>query len=136
MSLTNARLSEYNRNAILSATPAQLLTMLYDRLLLDLTRARVAQEAENWPVASEQLVHAQAIIAELQSSLRVDIWDGGEGLFALYTYVNTALINANVSRNVSLIVESLTLLEPLRDAWYEASIEAGSSASSDGWGVA
>ncbi|WP_167040970.1 flagellar export chaperone FliS [Salinibacterium sp. ZJ454] len=113
--------AQLNREAILSATPARLLTMLYDRLLLDLCRAEAAQLAEQWPVASEQLLHAQAIIAELTSSLNVKAWNGGEGLRGLYAYVSTALVNANVNRDVERTRESIALLEPLRQAWHEAS---------------
>ena len=88
---TIAARSQYNRDAILSATPVRLLTMLYDRLLLDLNRAEAAQHTEDWPTASTNLVHAQAIISELMSSLKVDAWEGGEGLFGLYTYVSNTL---------------------------------------------
>ena len=94
--------------------------MLYDRLLLDLNRAELAHEREDWAVASENLLHAQAIIAELMSSLKVELWDGGKGLLALYTYVSTSLITANVQRDVRCIRECSSLLEPLREAWHEA----------------
>lgn len=112
--------SQYNRDAILSATPVRLLTMLYDRLLLDLNRAELAHENQDWPVASDNLLHAQAIIAELTSSLKVELWDGGKGLLALYTYVSAALITANVQRDANCIRECISLLEPLREAWHEA----------------
>jgi len=115
-----AQRSQYNRDAVLSASPVRLLTMLYDRLLLDLGRAEAAQAAENWPVASENLLHAQAIVSELSSTLNVDAWDGGEGLMALYTYVSTALINANIYRDVERTRESIAILEPLRQTWHEA----------------
>jgi flagellar secretion chaperone FliS len=116
----NAQRSQYNRDAVLSATPVRLLTMLYDRLLLDLGRAEAAQQREDWPVATKNLLHAQAIVAELSSSLNVDAWDGGEGLMALYTYVSTALIGANIHRDVQLTRECIALLEPLRLTWHEA----------------
>ncbi|MCU1546864.1 MAG: flagellar export chaperone FliS [Homoserinimonas sp.] len=122
MTMTNfsAQRSQYNRDAILSATPVRLLTMLYDRLLLDLSRAEIAQREQNWVVSSENLLHAQAIIAELMSSLKVELWDGGERLFALYTYINGSLITANIKRETERIGECITLLEPLRQAWHEA----------------
>jgi len=121
--------AQYTADAVLSATPVQLVTMLYDRLMLDLSRAEVAQVAGNWPAASEQLLHAQAIIAELSSSLKIDVWDGGEGLLALYGYTSTALVNANVHRDVALTREVTGLLEPLRQAWHEAaaSLQAGAA---------
>ncbi|AMM19698.1 flagellar export chaperone FliS [Frondihabitans sp. PAMC 28766] len=116
----SAQRNAYGREAVLSATPVRLLTMLYDRLLLDLARAVVAQTAADWPVASTNLIHAQAIVAELTSSLRVDVWDGGQDLQALYTYIGVALVNANVHRDVALTRECIDHLEPLRQAWHEA----------------
>jgi flagellar protein FliS len=110
----------YNREAVLSATPVRLLTMLYDRLLLDLGRAEAAQLTQNWAVATENLLHAQAIVSELSGSLKVELWDGGEGLLALYTYVSNSLVNANIHRDVERTRESIALLEPLRQSWHEA----------------
>ena len=45
-----AQRNQYLADSVLSAPPARLLTMLYDRLLLDLGRAQTAQESANWPV--------------------------------------------------------------------------------------
>jgi flagellar secretion chaperone FliS len=112
--------NQYLADSVLSAPPARLLTMLYDRLLLDLGRAEAAQQAANWPVASENLLHGQAIIAELISSLKTDSWDGADGLLGLYNYAFTALVNANIQRDPALTREAIELLEPLRQAWHEA----------------
>ncbi|MBC7760597.1 MAG: flagellar protein FliS, partial [Candidatus Saccharibacteria bacterium] len=79
----SAQRSQYTNDAILSASPVRLLTMLYDRLLLDLDRASLAHAEQNWALTSSHLLHAQAIVAELTSSLKVELWDGGEGLLAL-----------------------------------------------------
>lgn len=115
-----AQRNQYLADSVLSAPPARLLTMLYDRLLLDLGRAETAQQADNWPVASENLLHGQAIIAELISSLKTDAWDGADGLLGLYNYAFTALVNANIQRDAALTREAIDLLEPLRQAWHEA----------------
>lgn len=134
--LAASRRAQYGADAVLSATPVQLVTMLYDRLLLDLSRAVVAQEAADWAAAGEQLLHAQAIVAELSSSLRIDVWDGGEGLLALYSYASTALVNANVHRDVAVTREVVGLLEPLRQTWHEAAAALPSSGSSTFAGAA
>jgi flagellar protein FliS len=115
-----ARRAQLNRQAVLSATPVRLLTMLYDRLMLDLERTEAAQVGEDWAVASTNLLHAQAIVDELTSSLHVSAWDGADGLLAVYTYVSNALIGANIHRDVARTRESIVLLEPLRQAWHEA----------------
>jgi flagellar protein FliS len=112
--------NQYLADSVLSAPPARLLTMLYDRLLLDLARAESAQQQANWPVASENLLHAQAILTELSSSLNVDAWDGASGLLGIYNYASTALINANIQRDAGLTREAIDLLEPLRQTWHEA----------------
>ncbi|WP_411700794.1 flagellar export chaperone FliS [Conyzicola sp.] len=112
--------NRYMTDTVMSATPSQLLTMLYDRLLLDLNRAESAHATDSWAVASTNLLHAQDIVAELTSTLKVDAWDGGERLLALYNYVAGALIAANVKRDVARIRECIELLEPLRQAWHDA----------------
>jgi flagellar protein FliS len=116
--------NQYLADSVLSAPPARLLTMLYDRLLLDLGRAEAAQQLANWAVASENLLHAQAILAELSSSLKVDAWDGASGLLGVYNYASTALINANIQRDAALTREAIDLLEPLRQTWHEAAAAA------------
>jgi flagellar protein FliS len=118
-----AQRSQYTRDAVYSASPVRLLTMLYDRLLLDLRRAEAAQQGENWSVASENLLHAQAIVTELSSSLKVDVWDGAEGLMAVYTHVFTAMVNANINRDARGTAECIALLEPLRQTWHEAAAQ-------------
>ncbi|MGO4807255.1 flagellar export chaperone FliS [Arthrobacter sp. 2MCAF15] len=128
--------NQYLADSVLSAPPARLLTMLYDRLLLDLRRAESAQETANWSVASENLIHAQAIITELSSSLKTDAWAGADGLLGLYNYASTALVNANIQRDPALTGEAIDLLEPLRQAWHEAAAAAPSPAAPASAGAA
>lgn len=118
--LAQRRRAQYTNESVMSATPAQLVTMLYDRLLLDLHRAEAAQTASDWETAREQLLHAQAIVGELSSTLRIDAWDGGEGLLAIYNYASTSLITANVHRDVQATRDCIRILEPLRLAWHDA----------------
>jgi flagellar secretion chaperone FliS len=115
--------SLYNRDSVLSASPARLLVMLYDRLLLDLQRAEAAQLGEDWSTASAQLMHAQEIVAELMGSLRPEIWDGGPGLMAVYQYVLMAMVQGASQHDVEKTRECIALLEPLRTAWHEAALK-------------
>ena len=123
MTLTSgavAKLSAYNRDAVLSASPVRLLTMLYDRLVLDLSRAEAALGEQNWPVGWENLRHADRIVDELSSSLRLDAWDGADGLLQLYTYVSGLIVTADIERDVDKVREARALIEPLRETWHEA----------------
>ncbi|MFF2050927.1 flagellar export chaperone FliS [Leifsonia sp. NPDC058194] len=142
MTLLNSaasKLSAYNRDSVLSASPARLLTMLYDRLVLDLTRAEAALGADNWPIAWENLRHADQIVAELASSLRVDLWNGADGLLQLYSYLAELIVDVTVDRDAAKVREAIELVEPLRQAWHEAAAAipvSGGGASGSDLGVA
>jgi flagellar protein FliS len=127
MTFTLSAQRTYANDAVLSASPVRLLTLLYDRLMHDLQRAAGAHESADWETMSANLLHAQAIIAELTSSLKVELWDGGEGLRALYVYCQTLLMNANVRRDATGIREAIEHLEPLRQAWHEAAAQLSTS---------
>ncbi|WP_233265578.1 flagellar export chaperone FliS [Leifsonia sp. AG29] len=118
-----AKRSAYNRDSVLSASPARLLTMLYDRLVLDLARGREALEAGRWPHAWEHLRHADQIVAELASSLRVDLWDGAEDLLRLYGYLADLIVGGMIERDAESIRQATALVEPLREAWHEAAAQ-------------
>lgn len=109
----------YREDAILSAPPERLVTMLYDRLMLDIERAETAQRAEDWTEANVQLQHAQAIVAELSSSL-TDDWNGSAGLRSVYVYLTQTLIGANIGRDPERTSACRDIVSPLRDAWHHA----------------
>ncbi|GAB4098612.1 flagellar export chaperone FliS [Sinomonas halotolerans] len=111
---------ELQRQAVLTASPAALLVMLYDRLLADLARAHDHLAAGRRAEAGEQLSHAQEIIGALSTSLRPELWDGAENLQAIYTYVSSTLLRAGSTLDPALVAECTECLEPLRDAWAEA----------------
>lgn len=119
--------ARYVNNSIATASPHQLLVMLYDRLALDLERGHAAMAAGDREAAGEQLKHAQEIVLELQSSLRVDIWDGGPRLSALYAWLLSELIRANVKGDLRRVADCIAIVEPLRDAWTEAAASLASS---------
>ncbi|MCR2824517.1 flagellar export chaperone FliS [Microbacterium sp. zg.Y909] len=109
----------YREEAILSASPERLVTMLYDRLLLDVARAETAQRAGDWETANDGLQHAQSIIAELSSSLSAT-WSGSAELQALYAYLTRTLIGANIGRDPERSRECRELIAPLHEAWHAA----------------
>lgn len=118
-----AQRARFLANSVATASPARLLTMLYDRLVLDLARAEEAQRAGSRIAANTQLLHAQDIVMELTSSLRPDAWDGGPGLLNLYTFLHSELVRANITGDAEKTKSCRELIEPLRDAWHAAALE-------------
>jgi flagellar protein FliS len=121
--------ARYLGDAVATASPQQLLVMLYDRLALDLERGQAALMAGDRTVANEQLQHAQDIVLELRSSLQVDVWEGGPRLAALYSWLISELITANVKADVNRVSSCRQVVEPLRDAWRQAAASLAPSAS-------
>jgi flagellar secretion chaperone FliS len=110
----------YRGGAVSTATPAQLLIMLFERLALDAERGlRALQQGDNTETHA-QLVHAQAIVTELQSTLQVEGMPAGRELMALYGYLQRRMIQANVSHDVRAGREVVQLTRHLRDTWKRA----------------
>jgi flagellar secretion chaperone FliS len=112
--------ARYLGDSVATASPQQLLVMLYDRLALDLERAEGALAGGDREEAGAQLQHAQEIVFELHSSLQVDVWEGGPRLAALYTWLISELIQANVKGDRNRVASCRQVVEPLRDAWRQA----------------
>ncbi|GIE27931.1 flagellar protein FliS [Actinoplanes italicus] len=119
MSAPNLR-DRYLQDSINTASPARLLIMLYDRLILDLMHGEEALRNEDRVLANEKITHAQEIVLELRVTLDVDAWEGAPGLASLYGFILTELIGANIKRDADRVASCRTLLEPLRDAWRDA----------------
>lgn len=118
-------LDRYKSNNILTASPAALVTMLYDRLVLDLQRAEGAILANDAATCTENMSHAQEIIMELRDSLDVTKWSGGAGLLELYSFLLRELIASNVAKDANRIAKCREIIEPLRDAWHQAALAVG-----------
>ena len=121
--------ARYLGDTVATASPQQLLVMLYDRLALDLERGQAALFAGDRSAANEQLQHAQDILLELRSSLQVDVWEGGPRLAALYSWLISELITANVKGDANRVSSCRQVVEPLRDAWRQAAASLASNAS-------
>jgi flagellar protein FliS len=121
--------ARYFSDGVSTASPQQLLVMLYDRLALDLERGQAALESGDRQTASDQLKHAQDIVIELRASLDVDAWEGGPRLAGIYAWLLTELIQANVKGDLRRVADCRKIVEPLRDAWREAaaSLAAGTA---------
>lgn len=114
--------ARYIEDAVATASPAKLLLMLFDRLVVDLNRGEQALLNGDRPEANTQLKHAQDIVTELHVSLDLDAWDGAAGLASLYAFVETELITANIRGDAAKVASVRGLMEPLRDTWREAAM--------------
>lgn len=125
----------YRATAVLTASPGQLVLMLYDGALKALALAREGfavseDDPRRIELINTQLLKAQAILTELQNGLNLEA--GGEfarTMHRLYDYHNRRLLEANLRKQVEPVVEVERLVRELRDAWAQmlAQQDGGSS---------
>jgi flagellar protein FliS len=114
----------YKQQSILTATPGQLVVMLYDGCLRFLHQAAYAMREGNVTEADARLQRAEAIIDELHATL--DMEKGGvvaSRLQGIYVFCSRHLIEARFAHDPKMIEKVAELLGELREAW--AQIAAG-----------
>ncbi|MFO1511606.1 MAG: flagellar export chaperone FliS [Verrucomicrobiota bacterium] len=112
----------YRQVATRTASPGQLVLMLYEGAIRFLDRAQAGFQLED-PVelnttVNNNIIRAQEIIRELDCSLNLD--QGGElavQLRRLYDYFDRILLESNIRKDPKGVIEVIARLGVLRDAW-------------------
>jgi flagellar protein FliS len=110
----------YRSSSVMTASPGQLVVMLYDGAGRFLRQAELAAEEGAWRHAFDRLDKADAIIDELLVTL--DKEQGGqiaERLQGIYVFCKKLMIDARLERDTAHIRKAASLLAGLRDAWAE-----------------
>jgi flagellar protein FliS len=100
-----------------TASPAELTAMLFDSCVGAIKGAVRLMEAGEHQGARPKLLKAQDIVLHLRTTLNHDAGELAASLEALYTFVWTQLVQANVQRDSSAATEALKVMEPLQQAW-------------------
>ncbi|AUU86043.1 MULTISPECIES: flagellar export chaperone FliS [Leclercia] len=108
-------------SAVLSASPHQLVVLLFDGALSAMKKAVILIEQGDIPGKGQALGKAINIISNgLQSGLNHEV--GGElatNLDSLYDYMTRRLLQANIHNDIDAINEVMELLNNIADAWKE-----------------
>lgn len=118
--------NKYLENSIQTATPAQLLIMLYDGAIRFCKIGSEAIKKKDYSTANENLCKAQAIVNEFIVTLDRNT-NVAETLLPLYQYMNAQLVEANLRKNVELVDEVLGYLTDLKETWMQAARAANAA---------
>lgn len=113
--------AQYKNTQIQTATPGQLILLLYEGGIRFCKLAKLSIEENDIMNANNYILKIQDIISELMASL--DAKKGGEiasNLYSLYDYMLEKLLEANLKKNKLAVEEVQKLLEELRDSWKVA----------------
>ncbi|MCA9623454.1 MAG: flagellar export chaperone FliS, partial [Myxococcales bacterium] len=96
-----------------TASPGEVLVMLYDGLLRFLAEGREAMKAGERARSGERLDRAFAIVSELISTLRPEVApELCEQLSGVYRFCMDQITAANIQQKPELIDDVIRVLEP------------------------
>jgi flagellar protein FliS len=124
--IQNNPYDKYKNMQVQTATPGQLILMLYEGAIKFCKMSKKFIEEKNYMDANKYLIKTQDIVTELMISL--DMKAGGEiarNLYSLYDYMLRRLLDANMKKDIEVVDEVQKMIEELKDAWAEALKKTG-----------
>lgn len=113
--------NQYKKNQLETATPEEILILLYDAAINFLNKSKVSLEQHDNEQFSKDILNCRNILLEFMNTL--DMENGGnvaETLYSLYRYYHMVLVKSEMSQNVEGIDEVLRHLINLRGTWHRA----------------
>jgi flagellar secretion chaperone FliS len=117
----------YREREVLAAAPGRLVVIVFDHLLVNLRRARVAMEANNASARAESIAKAREAVMELLATTDID--RGGviaSNLRSIYVFLLRELVTLGSRNDVARVDGFVRIVTDLRDAF--ATITADLSA--------
>mgnify|MGYP001458365121 FL=1 len=108
----------YKQNSVNMASSQQLLLMLLDGAVKYTKIARMAILNKDIPRAHKELVRVQDIFLELMITMDKNT-KYMEDLYNIYDFIKNELVKANIKKDITIIDNTLPLIEEIRDMWYE-----------------
>lgn len=116
----------YKQNSVNMASSQQLLLMLLDGAVKYTKIARMAILNKDIARAHKELVRVQDIFLELMITMDKNT-KYMEDLYNIYDFIKNELAKANIKKDITIIDNTLPLIEEIRDMWYDvdAKIKSG-----------
>jgi len=114
--------NKYLETQIQTASPVQLICMLYDGAIKFANLALIGIKEKNIEKKTVNIIKVENILNELRTSLNFD--KGGEiakNLDKLYEYMYTCMMEANSNDDPAKIDNVLKILSSLRESWISIS---------------
>ncbi|MHC4267015.1 MAG: flagellar export chaperone FliS [Planctomycetota bacterium] len=108
----------YKKSQVETASPIDLIIILYDRVIVLLDKARNEILEKKFEEKNTSLTKATDIVFELLTTLDND--KGGEiaaSLSRIYNFVIREITNANMSLNTKELDNAKRILSELRESW-------------------
>ena len=115
-------ISKYITQQVMTAAPAKLVFLLYEKAITSLHEACNAIDTGEVETRWRANNRAIEIISHLWSKLNMERGgDISKNLGDLFPYMITRLADVDVNNDRASAEEVISLLEPLRDSWFDLS---------------
>ena len=122
MVMLNSRPQDiYKKQDVLTASPIDLVIMLYDALKRNILMGKRGITNKNVPVAHKHLMKAQMILTELINSLDMN-YQISEELLDLYEFALKSIADANMHKDAEPLDPVVEMVDSIREAWKEISL--------------
>lgn len=118
MAVLNNPYAQYQRNKILTASPAELTLMLYDGAIKFCNIAIAGIEQGDIEKTHNNIMKVQRIIKEFIASLD-ERYEVAQDFKNVYDYLLIRLHDANMTKDKEILEEILEHLRTMRDTWKE-----------------
>lgn len=118
MALTQQAYSQYNNSKVLTASPAELTLMLYEGAIKFCNIAIIGIENNDVVKAHTNIVKAENIILEFQSTLNHN-YPVAKDFDRVYEYIYSRMVEANLKKDKDILEEILVHLREMRNTWKE-----------------
>lgn len=108
----------YQRNKILTASPAELTLMLYEGAIKFLNMAIMGIEKGDIEKAHVNIMKTQRIVEEFRATLNFK-YPVAKEFDNVYEYVLRRLVEANIKKDTEILEECLAHMRTMRDTWKE-----------------
>lgn len=117
--MTQAAANMYKQNSVETAPPEDLTLMLYNGAITFVKRTKQAIENKDFNQAHKFNTRAQDIVDELIITLDRK-YPIAEQMLSLYDYFKRRLIEANISKDTTILDEIENFFIEFRDTWKQA----------------
>ena len=119
----NQAYAEYNRNKVLTASPAELTLLLYEGAIKSCNIAIIGLEQNDMEKVHNNIIKVENIIEEFQATLNHK-YSVAEDFDKIYKYIYNLLVEANIKKDKELLEQALNELRGMRDTWKEVMAKA------------
>lgn len=110
----------YKQQEVMTASPIELIIMLYDGCIKQLKLANIAMDEEKPEFANKSLQKAEQIIIELINSLDFH-YEIARDLMNIYDFMLSTIRKINSNKDSSDIGKIVELLTNLKQSWSQIS---------------